>query len=1774
MEIPARVPGLEIGEELGHGTYSVVYRARQGETSCAVKLPRVQGKWTRWVYREAVALARVRHPGLPRVIEVGEADGLPYLLMELVEGESLASRLLLGALPTDQVLDLGCQLADALRSVHEAGLVHRDVKPRNVLLDARNKARLVDFGFVSPIGALAARDAVGTRRYSAPEQFLAPDKVDARADLYALGSVLFECLNGRPSAEADPTRGVVELTASGVPASFARIIGDLLARAPEDRYPDATALLTDLHRVRAKGTPLGARAFEASRSLGPIVGRDADLERFTRAWREVERSGGRVVLVEGIRGSGKTRFLRACSALVREEGRGRSLEAVCREADAPLAALRRAFENYFELLERLAPHERAAVRTALRSAAEGPVASLACVIAPGFADILGLSKPATTAIPDAFAEGAAELLIRLARLTGPLFVAFDDVQWMDAASLDVISAVADRAHEASLLLYLSARPHESGSAFDLFDAVGPRRSTRIAIGPLDLRQSAALIAAHLGVGSADPALVRRVVAAADDTPVGILEVLGAFLDDGALRFRDNAWQLEAANVNRVALPSGALSLLGHRVRELPPATKSVMEVAAILGTQFEDALLADVLGLSVHDIGYALADGRQAGLLVLAEAGHHAFCHDSAREMLVAGLDDASRSKLHQRAAERLAKRADSNVDTLYACAAHFAAGDLRKSPLVAYSIARKAAEAALDRFDNDAALRFFEMARVCAEAASRPLDVAFHRKVGEANLRVGALDQSVRAFETALELAKDPVSRAAILARLVWVRRERAEPDAAWAALEHGFAALGVPMSADEIAPEGLAPRPPMPPGREVLDVLYDLYQHYVRLGLDRRWTLTTLARRAEVVGAALSQADHASVTLARAHLTCHAHLTLCGHSAAGEQHLEAARVMAEKLGDPALLAVYLVRRSVAHAYRGHFDAMLADTRECADKYAPWMETNEFCATVGNGDFTESLRGRAAQAWSWIVRAVDRLRRRRHTSQAVPSYLAYRAQAALAAMGRSGQEGPWLASQLNLVANRPPEKARYGAMRWGPQVRNCLETGSLGAEFEDLVSSFQAEGYHPSDSHPMLAEWYIGVGHARVEQYLRAARDDRPSRIAALVGAAADLRAAAKTPLYKAHSNYVDACLAWFEGRLPKANRLLARAEILARRETCPWVLWGVARVRAHMLRDEGNLDAARDQARIAETLAREHGAEARAQLVRSEFSLPSPVEALKGSSSASSARRSSHRARRQLSSLLHVARAPYGQLRREQQCAAIVDDLVRELAADRAFILFEPPDDVASLLSLGRSRLGETLPAASGWRESFMRAAMQHADPWIAALPDELSPENAPDRKRVLAVPLLLNERVVGSLCVERRTVEAPFDLDDQELLMILAHQVPLGLELSRLLEQRDSLQASFQQAQKMEVVGQLASGVAHDLNNMLNAIAGGIDALRMDGLAPQAVEDMQMIEDGYRRASRLTRKLLSMSRDQPLTLASTDVNALIKGLEPMMKRLVSTQPHVDVVLDLDLRAHPAVTDETSFDQALVNLVINARDAITGRGKITISTRNEVLGADAVRHGAQSEGDYVVIEVSDTGSGIPPEVLRRIYEPFFTTKPAGKGTGLGLTMVYAFVKQCGGYLEVESHVGQGTAFRIYLRRGEPIHLMRRSSGQAKPRAVPGVHKPAMILVVDDDPTIRELTRDQLQEGGYQVVTASGSSEALSLVQSKGAEIALVVLDMNMPEMTGQELGKRLADMNLPAKVLFVTGYAPEQVAEWTGVEPDRMLQKPFRLADLLDRVRNLLDA
>lgn len=242
-------------------------------------------------------------------------------------------------------------------------------------------------------------------------------------------------------------------------------------------------------------------------------------------------------------------------------------------------------------------------------------------------------------------------------------------------------------------------------------ALGTARVSRLELLPFEERQVAALVASYLGIDRADDALVRRIVALSDETPLGALEVLGALLDAGAVRPKLGAWIYEPARADRVALPTGALALLGRRLKELPPATRAVLEMGAIIGATFPDDLLARVVGLDLGDLGYGLADARRAGLIEVEASGHR-FVHDSLRETLLASLGSSERRSIHQRVAEALDDAGDTSFETRCAVALHYADGELTRAPMRAYQAARAAANVALERFDNETVLRFLDLAR------------------------------------------------------------------------------------------------------------------------------------------------------------------------------------------------------------------------------------------------------------------------------------------------------------------------------------------------------------------------------------------------------------------------------------------------------------------------------------------------------------------------------------------------------------------------------------------------------------------------------------------------------------------------------------------------------------------------------------------------------------------------------------------------------------------------------------------------------------------------------------------------------------------------------------------------------------------------------------------------------------------------------------------------------------------------------------------------------
>ena len=381
---------------------------------------------------------------------------------------------------------------------------------------------------------------------------------------------------------------------------------------------------------------------------------------------------------------------------------------------------------------------------------------------------------------------------------------------------------------------------------------------------------------------------------------------------------------------------------------------------------------------------------------------------------------------------------------------------------------------------------------------------------------------------------------------------------------------------------------------------------------------------------------------------------------------------------------------------------------------------------------------------------------------------------------------------------------------------------------------------------------------------------------------------------------------------------------------------------------------------------------------------------------------------------------------------------------------------------------------------------------------------------------------------------------------------------------------LERQFRMAQKMEAVGRLSGGIAHDFNNLLGVIIGYTQVVKRNlGPGHTSYEHAEEIERASQRAVSLTRQLLAYSRQQVLEPAILNLNTLVSDMEKMLSRLIGE----DIVLRLSL--DPALSqvkaDRGQIEQVLMNLAVNARDAMPDGGQLTIETANAELDLAYTReHPGSRPGWYVMLAVTDTGTGMDPETLAQVFEPFFTTKERDKGTGLGLATVYGVVKQSDGYIAVESQKGNGSSFKVYLPLVRQAAIAQESV--PAPRSVRGCET---ILLVEDAEALRKLAHMFLRDNGYDVLTAADGSEAMRVAQQSSAPIHLLLTDVVMPGMNGRALAERLALGNPAMKVLYMSGYTDTFIAGHGALEPGtQLLHKPFTEETLTRKVREVLDA
>jgi signal transduction histidine kinase/ActR/RegA family two-component response regulator len=742
------------------------------------------------------------------------------------------------------------------------------------------------------------------------------------------------------------------------------------------------------------------------------------------------------------------------------------------------------------------------------------------------------------------------------------------------------------------------------------------------------------------------------------------------------------------------------------------------------------------------------------------------------------------------------------------------------------------------------------------------------------------------------------------------------------------------------------------------------------------------------------------------------------------------------------------------------------------------------------------------------------------------------------------------------------------------------------------------------------VTEYYVQVAHARVHACLRAEPSARAGLLPALDRALGDLELAARMPLLRAHAVVIEGYRAWFHDEPVVVERALAEAERLGREEGAPWVLYAVHRCRAHVLEAAGNPEAARDQARLAESLARVHGAAYRLRWIRQEFGLrvqhwsdvqgqsswsEAPSSPLQSSDSELPSLRA--RSRGYLKSLVKLGQRTARELELDEQIRAVLDELIEVLRADRGFLFLtrellegerdpgeterEEPSALDSqsglssgvrerlVLSSSRSAAGQELETARGYDPRLVE------DLLVFGMSEQLG-EPEPGRasaltsyadRAVLATPLLVRGGRVGVVYLDRPLRVGGFADSDSRALLALAAQVPLVFELARSLRMRERLEETQRGAEKLEAIGRLAGGIAHDFNNMLSVILAASEQILTQRSTRTVAEDISTIQSAAQRARDLTRQLLAFSRGQYLNPEVLVLNDLIARLEPIFRRLLGDG--VELLLDLERSLCRVKADPAQIDQVLTNLVVNAGDAMRGGGRLVIETSTVEVGREQfMGPRALAPGRYACVLVSDTGGGMDPETAAKAFEPFFTTKDTG--SGLGLATAYGIVTQSGGHIELENRPGVGATFRIYF----PETVQRSSLPAAHDGSEPIPRGHETILLVDDEPLVRESTRRMLSSLGYSVITAKNSEEALAIAHVSLDSIDLVISDVIMPGMNGLELARELSRLRPTVKVLFVSGYTAGVLAE-RGVlkESVAFLQKPIAMETLAPRLRALLE-
>jgi diguanylate cyclase (GGDEF)-like protein len=1372
-------------------------------------LPRTGEELSERVFRrEAALLASVNDPGLVRAYEVGIADGRPYLVMEFVDGPPLTSLIATGPMPIADVVGVGIDVAGALDAAHQARLVHRDIKPDNIIVGA-DGVRVIDFGLAVRPGDHDGSTVAGTLLYAAPEQVGTLHRpVDGRADLYSLGAVLYECLTGvapfvsrdvgellRLHATATPPdpRALRPLT----PPALAAIIEKLLAKDPDDRYLTAAGLVADLRRVTGGATEFrpGADDHPPARRDLPLIGRDDELAELVRRWRRARAGEGGVVLIRGSAGSGKSRLVRELYGPVRAAG-GLVLVCECEpEPGLPLAPLRRAVDEYLAGVAGRPTPARADALGLVRAAA-GPAATLLGAFSPVLAEVLSTSGLASENRDEQFSVAVADFIAALMTAAPGSLLHLDDVQWIDPATLRVLRHLAERLTASPPLIVLTARDDPASVAMvaQARSAIRQRLDLSLGLPPLPPSAVGQLISAYTGGLVVDPRIAASLAVRSDGNTFTLLSYLDAMLDAGLLRPDWGTWRLDPDDLSAVDLSAG-MDAIVDRFNSLDPRLRHILGVAAVCGSIFDHRVVAAACDLPPEDVLDIAGVAVWRNVVERRPGGHFAFLHDRIREAVLDQFDPATLRSTHQRIADALAAAASTDAEAVFALARHSLLGEPDRDPGQVFRACSAAGRLALARYAPTEALGYLDDAAQAAQRAGLALDSGFLTAQATAQLRTGAFADAIRTARAAHALATDPIEQARILHLLAdalgaaWQLQPMSE--AALAALD----GLGrpVPKTVGGLLVSTLRTfllgqlcrltrvgyGTAQGRAREVFEceaTLYATAAPAFALQLQPLRALLFTLRQMYPVTRTRALADEARMRSAMAF----AAMTV-GLRRLSRRNARRAMAAVVDLGDPVLIAQVAVQEALLrHTYGIDQGESL---HKVLTEHGRWLDDGVLANTILVLTWDALQRGDLNLARQFASRhAALRAGAANPEPAAAESGTRTAAQAAMASLlawqGRAEEAAAMLAA-----ADDPALPA------WErlPIVGAALVVAYEGYQFDEAwdraVDQFDGLKLPIRILLPVGWGYYLIRALGRLEQCRRATGADRIHRLGQAREAVRSLRRVATVPLLRAHYEVVRASLLQVEGEPRKALTKLAAAEPVLYAVDAPAIAFQAARVRAHALLDLAIMGEAQRQAQTALEIADEHGWPIRVRHIRAEFALdPSTADAPAGTDSIVL-----HRFQERLTAIEQVGLAASTVLDPDALAAIALDETVRILGAERAFLFLAEESGQRLVPHGGRDHHGNDLHELVDYSASTVEHVRSTRQPIAVTGADNDGAPLAASIERhglrsILVAPVQLDGRLLGVVYLDSRVAKGIFTLDDVGVLVAITNHIAVTLETTR--------------------------------------------------------------------------------------------------------------------------------------------------------------------------------------------------------------------------------------------------------------------------------------------------------------------------------------------------------------------------------------------------------